>query len=162
MAWLDLQMRASALVGGILSVIHPELYVAGVNCLKVLNKDPGLVHKGQALAAVLKVWSSPFTAITVISNRDTPYHRDNGSAHSWFDILVGLGDYKIGRIEFPGLGMRLKYDPGTILAFTGRVLQHGANCPGDRACVVYHMKSNVVRELGVTSPSWVNERQFSS
>ena len=40
-AWLDLQMRASALVGGILSVIHPELYIAGVNCLKILNKDPG-------------------------------------------------------------------------------------------------------------------------
>ena len=27
------------------------------------------IHKGEVLAAVLKVWSSPFTAITAISNR---------------------------------------------------------------------------------------------
>jgi len=154
-------MRASALVGGILSVVHPELYSAGIECLRVLNNDPGSVHKGKALAAVLKVWSSPFTAITTISNRETPYHRDNGSAHSWLDILVALGEYENGRIEFPGLGMRLKYDPGTVVAFTGRVLQHGASCPGDRACIVYHMKLNVVEKLGATLPSWVNDSTFS-
>ena len=77
------------------------------------------------------------------------------------DILVALGEYENGRIEFPGLGSRLKYDPGTIVAFTGRVLQHGSNCPGDRACIVYHMKLNVVEELGVTLPSWVNESTFA-
>jgi hypothetical protein len=161
MAWLKMQMRASALIGGILSVVHPELYAAGIDCLRALNDDPGSVHKGEALAAVLNIWSSPFTAITTISNRDTPYHRDNGSAHSWFDILVALGEYENGRIEFPGLGMRLKYDPGTVVAFTGRVLQHGANCPGDRACIAYHMKLNAVQELGVTTPSWVNETLLS-
>ena len=135
-AWLEMQMRASALVGGILSVTHPELYVAGIESLKVLNDDPSLVHKGEALAAVLKVWSSSFTAVTTISNRDMPYHRDNGSAHPWFDILVGLGEYQNRRIEFPGLGMRLKYDPGTVLAFSGRVLQHGANCPTEHALYI--------------------------
>ena len=156
-----MQMRASALVGGILSIVHPELYSAGIKNLRTLNDDPGSIHKGESLAAVLKTWSSPFTAITTISNRDTPYHRDNGSAHSWFDILVALGEYENGRIEFPGLGMRLKYDPGTVVAFMGRVLRHGANCPGDRACIVYHMKLNVVEELGVTLPSWVNDSIFS-
>ena len=77
------------------------------------------------------------------------------------DILVALGEYENGRIEFPGLGSRLRDDPGTIVAFTGRVLQHGPNCPGDRACIVYHMKLNVVEELGVTLPSWVNESTFA-
>ena len=153
-------MRESALVGGILSIIHPELYSAGVESIKSLNNHPGFVHKGENLRAVLKIWSSPFTAITTISNRDTPYHRDNGSAHSWFDILVALGEYENGRIEFPGLGMRLKYDPGTIVAFTGRVLQHGANCPGDRACIAYHMRLNVIQRLGITTPSWANESIF--
>ena len=37
------------------------------------------------------------------------------------DILVALGEYENGRIEFPGLGSRLKYDPGTIVAFMGRL-----------------------------------------
>ena len=155
-------MTASVLVGGILSIIHPELYLAGIESLKTLNDVPDSIRKGEGLAAVLRIWSSPFTAITTISNCDTPYHRDNGSAHSWFDILVVVGEYENGRIEFPGLGMRLKYDPGTVVAFTGRVLRHGATCPGDRACIVYHMKQNVVRELGVAEPSWMNSSIFTS
>jgi hypothetical protein len=156
-----MQMTTSAIVGGILSIIHPELYLAGIRSLKVLNAEAGSIFKGEGLSAVLKIWSSPFTAITAISNRDTPYHRDNGSAHEWFDILVALGDYQNGRIELPGLGMRFKYDAGTVVALTGRVLQHGANCPGDRACIVYHMKENVLEELGIEKPSWVNNSLFA-
>jgi len=150
-------MRASAIIGGILSIIHPELYSAGIAGLKAMDENPQSIHKGHQLAEVLRVWSSPFTAITTISNRDTPYHRDNGSAHPWFDILVAVGKYKHGRMELPGLGMRLQYDPGTVVALAGRVLQHGANCPGDRVCIAYHMKENVIESLGITSPSWANE-----
>jgi len=71
-------------------------------------------------------------------------------------MLLAVGEYENGRIEFPGLGIRFKYNPGTALAFTGRVLQHGATCPGDRACITYHMKENVFDELGITKPSWAN------
>jgi len=160
--WLDKQMQASALLGGILSIAHPDLYCVGIECLRALNANPYSIHKGEALGTVLRIWSSPFTAITTISNRDTPYHRDNGSAHQWLDILVAVREYENGRIEFPGLGMRLKYDPGTVVAFTGRVLRHGANCPGDRACIVYHMKESVVERLGIRKPSWVNEALYST
>jgi hypothetical protein len=155
--WLRTQIQISAIVGGILAIIHPELYSAGVEALRALKAHPRTITKGERLPAVLKVWSSPFTAITAISNRDTPYHRDNGSGHPWFDILLAVGDYQNGCLELPGLGMRLKYDPGTAVALTGQVLQHGASCPGDRACIAYHMKSNVVEELGLSSPSWAKE-----
>jgi hypothetical protein len=144
-----------------MSIVHPELYAVGIKCLKAINEGGHSIYKGEVLAAVLKLWSSPFTAMTVISNRDTPYHRDNGSAHEWLDIMVALGEYENGRIEFPGLGMRFKYDPGTVVAFTGRVLRHGANCPGDRACIVHHMKERVVEELGITKPSWANQSLYS-
>ena len=160
-AWLNTQIRASALIGGIMSIVHPELYAVGIKCLKAINEGRHSIYKGKALAVVLKLWSSPFTAMTVISNRDTPYHRDNGSAHEWLDIMVALGEYENGQIEFPGLGMRFKYDPGTVVAFTGRVLRHGANCPGDRACIVHHMKERVVEELGITKPSWANQSLYS-
>jgi len=63
-----------------------------------------------------------------------------------FDILVAIGEYKMEELT-PGLGIGIKYDHGTVEAFTGRVLQHVANCPGDHACIVYHMKSNVVQQL---------------
>jgi len=160
-AWLKKQVRGSASIGGILSIVHPELFTAGVNSLKMMNETSDLICKGHRLAAVLRIWSSPFTAITTISNRDTPFHRDNSASHPWFDILLALGVYENGRIEFPGLGMRFKYDPGTVVAFTGRVLQHGASCPGDRACIAYHMKDNVIDKLGIKKPSWANRSIYS-
>jgi Oxygenase domain of the 2OGFeDO superfamily len=159
--WVETQMRASALIGGILSIVHPDLYSIGIACLKEMEASES-ISKGDRLPEVLRIWSSPFTAITTISNRDTPYHRDNGSAHPWFDILMALGTYQNGRIEFPGLGMRFKYDPGTAVALAGRVLQHGAICPGDRACIAYHMKENVVEELGIAKVSWANKQGYSS
>lgn len=157
--WVQKQIVGSALVGGILSVIHPELYSAGIEGLTRLKS--ALVYNGHRLPEILRVWSSPFTVLTVISNRETPFHRDNGGAHPWFDILVPLGIYEHGRIEFPGLGIRLKYDPGTVVGLTGRVVQHGVTCPGDRACLAYHMKSTVIEELGIVSPSWVNLSHYS-
>lgn len=159
--WVETQMRASALIGGILSIVHPELYSIGIASLKAIEASDS-ISKGDRLPEVLPIWGSPFTAITTISNRDTPYHRDNGSAHPWFDILMALGSYQNGRIEFPGLGMRFKYDPGTAVALTGRVLQHGAICSGDRACIAYHMKENVVEALGIEKVSWVQSSVYSS
>jgi hypothetical protein len=127
-----------------------------------LNEKPNSIYKGEYLSMVLQMWSSPFTAITTISNRDTPYHRDNGSAHEWLDILVAIREYENGRIEFLGLRMGLKYDLGMVVAFMGWVLWHGANCPGDHACIVYHMKENIVERLGIRKPSWVNQVVYST
>jgi hypothetical protein len=131
LVWLEKQSQTSAIIGGILSIVHPELYAVGIASLKLINDNANLVTKGDRRATVLQGWSSPFTAITTISNRDTPYHWDNGSAHLWFDILLALRAYKHGRIEFPGLGLRCKYDLGAMVALAGWVLRHGATCPGD-------------------------------
>ena len=51
--------------------------------------------------------------------------RHNLSLGQWICTFLGgylaLGEYENGRIEFPGLGSRLKYDPGTIVTFMGRL-----------------------------------------
>jgi len=52
-AWLGKHMRASAIIGGVLSIIHPDLYTSGIACLKALNSDPASIVKGERLAAVL-------------------------------------------------------------------------------------------------------------
>ncbi|KJA15668.1 hypothetical protein HYPSUDRAFT_148770, partial [Hypholoma sublateritium FD-334 SS-4] len=154
--WLALQVRTSAIIGGILSIVHPEQYAAGIQILRQLHAHPGAVKKGHKLAEILQVWSAPFNVVTVISNRETPFHRDNGADHTCFDILLALGEYQNGRLEFPGLGLRLKYDSGTVAAFSGRILQHGATCGGNRACVVYHSKAKVMKHFGASNLSLVN------
>ncbi|KAH9476467.1 hypothetical protein JR316_0010379 [Psilocybe cubensis] len=145
---------SSALLGAILSIIHPEQYRAGMKFLQRLAAEPELVHKAEILKQILTIWSSPFGVMTVISNRDTPYHRDNGSCYSWYDFLMPLGKGEHGRLELPGLGLRYKYDPMTLVAITGRLLQHGAVCDGDRAVIVYYMRRTVFEELGVQEAGW--------
>lgn len=160
--WLQLQVRTSAIIGGILSIIHPEQYAAGLGILRQLDRRPDLVKKGQRLAEILQVWSAPFNVITVISNRETPFHRDNGADYTYFDILLALGEYRNGRLEFPGLGLRLKYDLGTIASFSGRILQHGVTCGGNRACIVYHSKDKVMKHFGVLNVSQMNISMYNA
>jgi len=132
------------------------LFKAGMEAMKELATSPENIHKGEQLIRVLGVWCTPFSVISSISNRDTPPHRDVGSGHQWFDILVPLGKYENGWFELPGLGLTLKYDPRTIVAITGRVLRHGAFCPGDRVCLAYYMRQQVVKQLTGLNPGWMD------
>jgi hypothetical protein len=156
LSWLSKMLRGSAIIGAILSIIHPELYSAGIETMKMLAASPENVHKGEQLGQVLQVWSAPFNVISTINNRETPLHRDNGSGHAWFDMLIPLGHYKNGRLDLPGLGLTLRYDPRTIVAFTGRLLRHGASCPGDRACMAYYMRHQVVKQVTGLNPDWMD------
>lgn len=133
----------------------------GIEILQTLEKGGiTITDKTNKLPTILKSWTSPFTALSVIINRETPYHRDNGSCHAWMDILLTVGDYQDGRIEFPGLGFRLKYDSGTLVALTGRLVRHGANFRGHRACIAYYMRQNVSEAVGAGTPSWMNTNLY--
>ncbi|KAH9477051.1 hypothetical protein JR316_0010967 [Psilocybe cubensis] len=147
-------MTSSALLEAILSIIHSKQYRAGMKFLQRLAAELELVHKAEILKQILTIWSSPFGVMTTISNQDTPYHRDNGSCYSWYDFLMPLGKGEHGRLELPGLGLWYKYDPMILVAITGRLLQHGAVCKGNRAVIVYYMRRTVFEELGVQEAGW--------
>uniref|UniRef100_A0A8H8CDQ2 2OGFeDO JBP1/TET oxygenase domain-containing protein n=2 Tax=Psilocybe cubensis TaxID=181762 RepID=A0A8H8CDQ2_PSICU len=98
-------MTTSALIGAILSIIHPAQFRAGIEFLERISSQPEIIHKAELLKHILTFWTSPFGVISVISNRDTPFHRDNGSCHPWYDLLMPLGNYENGRIELPGVGI---------------------------------------------------------
>ena len=86
--WLTRTRNFTALAGGILSIIHPELYQIGRNTLECLLQNPGLVDSPQDLLKALSTWYSPFSALSVISNHVTPLHRDMQSRPEWYDMLV--------------------------------------------------------------------------
>lgn len=154
---------AFTIIGGILSVMYPELFEAGCRALKEMADGADKIHKGQELPEVLRLWGVPFSVISVICNRDTPPHRDTGSAHCWYDLLVPLGQYEKGKVQFPGLGVQMRYDPGTVVGHLGRVLRHGASCAGDRACLAFYMRENVIHDLGVEGPKhWANISDYST
>lgn len=77
--------------------------------------------------------------------------------HSWYVRLLTLGNYELGRFEVPGIGLRLAYDPGTIVAVAGKTIAHGVSpCEGDRVCITYFMRDGVHEQLGIRAGGWMN------
>jgi hypothetical protein len=53
LVWLKKQRQTSAIIGGILSIVHPELYKIGIVSFKQINDNTNLVTKNDWLAMVL-------------------------------------------------------------------------------------------------------------
>lgn len=161
--WLVETEDAMALIGGILSIAQPELYQVGRQAMQRLADHRGelLPTQTKELMEALEHWWTPFNAITVVSNRDTPLHRDLGGRPGWSDLLVALGSYKNGRFEIPALGIIYRYNPGTVICFSGTAFEHGAHCDGDRACVAFYMKDSVMNTLGVPIAGRLNVEEYA-
>jgi len=147
--------ESSALVGAAMSVIHPELFTMGVEGIRKLN-TAGVVQKAHTLPDILQHWSAPFSGLSLMNNRMTPPHRDNGGGYHWMDLLITVGRYRRGLLELPGLGIRVLYNAGTAVAVSGRVVRHAASAEGERLCIAYYMRENVVKKLGLGDPSWAD------
>lgn len=158
----------NSVLGGILNIIHPHLYDIGQAAFALL-RDPGDAPEpwfsyGEypRLARVLEEWTHPFSAISVMVNRSTPCHRDVNGRNPWLDILVTIGEYELGRLELPGLGVRLEYDPGTIVGILGKVVRHGAcEVQGERVCLAYYMRDKVHERLGLPAGPWMKVSHYN-
>ena len=145
-----------------MSIIQPDLYELGRKAFAKLTEDPDLVTTpADALLRVLEVWATPFNAMTVVSNRSTPLHRDAGGRLAWSDLLLALGQYEDGRLLLPALGILYRYNPGTIVCFSGTAFEHGATCIGNRACVAFYMKDNIMNRLGLPIATWANVDSYA-
>jgi Oxygenase domain of the 2OGFeDO superfamily len=134
-----------AVIGSILALIHPALFESGLDVLS--NLHSGNIHcpRQDLLREVLTVWASPFTAFSVINNRETPVHRDFCSPQFGYDLLYTGGFYEGGRLEIRGLGVRCRYEPGTIVALPSAVFPHGvAPVRGPRVCITQYMRSDIL------------------
>src|SRR5882762_7290839 len=158
--WLRENRLPFALIGGILSIIHPSLFDMGVQALQQLESDPNLCDNPERLLEVLRFWHAPFSGISVISNRVTPLHCDRGGRAEWMDILLALGEYENGRFSVPAFGYTFKYNPGTIVARSSKIFRHGATCVGNRAAIAFYMRDNVLNRLGLPSGTWLQQADY--
>ena len=95
-----------ALIGGILSIVQPSLFDMGVQTLKEWGSDPNLSNNPERLREVLGYWHSPFSGISVISNRVTNYtvilvDRQSG----W--IFISIGGVQEWPIQCPWIRVHL-------------------------------------------------------
>jgi len=154
-AWLSETEETAALIGAAVALMNPEVFSAGLQCIEKVRRNPDLVAKSDYLSEVMTAWTSPYTGFSLINNRDTPFHRDNGAGYSAMDTLLTVGKYQKGWLYLPGLGYRLFYNSGTMVMLAGRVLRHGASADGERLCCSWYLRSNVLESLNVDEPGWV-------
>ncbi|KAF9545935.1 hypothetical protein CPC08DRAFT_649217 [Agrocybe pediades] len=154
--WVEANSDKFALAGAVLSIMQPGLYDVSCQTLDLISKAPQMIHHQEQLQEILRIWSSPYTVINIISNRQTPVHRDNGTFYAALDTLLSVGSYKEGVFHLPSLGIKLAYPPGTMIGMASRVLPHAASFEGNRACLAFYTRQNVMEKLGVLCPDWAN------
>jgi hypothetical protein len=146
--WLKSNAESAALLSGLLRVIHPEMFVMARQAMVKLAD----MEEGDDL---INLWTSLFNGCQVMSNRETPIHRDNNSSCEWYDILCSVGPYPGADLELTNVGLTFQYNTGVIFALCGRLLRHGVSATeGDRMCLAYYMRENVQRRLGSNPAGW--------
>jgi hypothetical protein len=146
--WLKANAESAALLSGLLRVIHPELFQMArqaMRKLEAMDEADDLVN----------LWTSVFNGCQVLSNRETPLHRDNYSCAEWYDVLCSIGPYTGADLELANVGLTFQYNTGVVLAICGRMLRHGVSATqGDRMCLSYYMRENVQSRLGSKAAGW--------
>lgn len=128
-------------MNSVLSVIHPKLFGAGLTTMNKLGAEA-------EFREIVSLWHSVFNGVQVLSNRETPLHRDNNTLAEWYDLLLTVGPYRNGWLALPGIGVKLSYEPGTVVGLGGKLLQHGVNkVEGERVCIAYYFRANVQKKV---------------
>lgn len=140
------------LCNAVTSVINPSLYDAGLRAIQAIKASAPFHGHRTNLAHWVSVWSG----YALIVNRETPPHRDSGSAPPTYDLLVSGGTHVFCDLNLPDIGTSLPYGPGTMVGLCGKVLRHSVMswAGGERICSAHFMKDNVHNRLGEARPDW--------
>ncbi|KAI6018292.1 hypothetical protein EDC04DRAFT_2607891 [Pisolithus marmoratus] len=118
--WLQAMAIPNAMISGVLSIIHPLLYKAGIQGIVKLKMETAL--NNSIMERALAVWPTAFTNISLISNRACPLHHGPHLSGNWYNITANVGDHSSCIMSIPTLGVELVYDPGMVVAFSGCLL----------------------------------------
>ncbi|KAG2354743.1 hypothetical protein BDR07DRAFT_1494135 [Suillus spraguei] len=126
--------RPAAIASAALRVMHPQQYFAGLRALSHLG-DKAVSKELPQMPETLQYWASVFNSLSIISNRETPNHRDHLSIPECFDILTTMGNYSNARMR--------------------RIVRHGVDGgEGDRIAWAWYMRDSVHIYAGVPSCGW--------
>ncbi|KIK20412.1 hypothetical protein PISMIDRAFT_105796, partial [Pisolithus microcarpus 441] len=137
--WLADMAGVHTLLSGALMVIHPCMYHASKEALSHLSAKANAKANANMISA-LSIWNNVYSSMSIMVNHATPYHMDINGQPSWLDMLLTVGNYKPLDFVIPTLDLRLHYNPGTVVTFSGSALEHGVgHVDSDHACLAYYM-----------------------
>jgi hypothetical protein len=137
-------------MSAVLSVTQPELYALNRESLLRLSE------RGPELKEHVAAWGFAFNAVTVISNRSSPNHRDQKSGRpEYSDVLLSLGGDSETVLELVTLGIRCRYSSGSVAVFSGNVILHAVSeSVNDRVCIAGYTRPAVHCSVGLGATSW--------
>lgn len=159
--WMTVMGDTFSLLGALTSILNPYVFNAGVEIIRTIHTTPEIIQKREMLPRILGAWSTPFTALSIMTNRQTPVHRDNGSGFTVNDLLTTIGPYSNGHLDMPSLGCRFRYNSGTIASFCGRLLTHAASADGERLCIAQYLRESVLHTFDIEDHMWTTIADIS-
>ncbi|KIK80077.1 hypothetical protein PAXRUDRAFT_159626, partial [Paxillus rubicundulus Ve08.2h10] len=137
--WLAAIFKVHSHLSAAMGVMHPQMYAIGRHTLIKIWEDASA-----EIREALRVWPSVYSSLSLMVNRCLPYHLDKMGKLQWFNQLLTVGHYSNLDLVLPTLQLRLDYLPGTVVAFSGKILVHGVGeTDGDRACIAWYMQDKV-------------------
>ncbi|KAF9222208.1 hypothetical protein BS17DRAFT_676383, partial [Gyrodon lividus] len=137
--WLATIFQAQCHLSAAMGIMHLQMYAIGWAALIKIWKDAS-----EEIREVLWVWPSIYSSLSLMVNQCSPFHLDKMGKPQWFDQLLTIGHYNGLDLVLPTLQLRLDCPPGTVVAFSGELLIHGAReTDGDRACIAWYMQDKV-------------------
>ncbi|KAG2112326.1 uncharacterized protein F5147DRAFT_572755 [Suillus discolor] len=151
--------RPAALFAAALRVMHPNLYWSSLGT--ALGLGLWAVDKQlQEIIDCLRDWASVFTTLAVMCNRCSPLHRNPLSQSQWFNGMTSVGNYGMGRMRMPNIGIEIVYNSSVMAAVSGRIVRHGMDeVDGDRIAWIWYMRDDVHEFVGMP---WVNYVRYKS
>jgi hypothetical protein len=114
---------------------------------------------------ILGSWASGFTGFSVISQRETPSHRDGRSPSTMYDVLATFGkmiDPGI-QVELLGIGIQFHYNPGSMLLILSKAIRHGVSVSEeDRCCLAFFVREQILYQLGSREEAWMGDELFTA
>ena len=146
---------AWAILSGILFIIHSAQYEMGIQI------HASLEARGRS-SDVIPHWPSAQTAISIISNRETPFHRDEKGRMQWYDLLASIGMYTKAPLYLSPLNIRFDNTPGTVCAFSGMALRHGVRkCAESRISIASYLRDDVREGEKIAAADWMTQNIYS-
>jgi hypothetical protein len=142
----------------VLLLIHPSLHKTGSSILQILRNL-------EETSDVASLWTSVFTGISVISNRETPIHIDYNGRPEWYDLLTVKGSHssRSTRLDLPEMGLSLQYGPGSVVALSGQIFKHRVRFwgDGDRICYARFMREDVRKRFDIEPGDWMRQSYYA-
>ncbi|TFK58478.1 hypothetical protein BDN72DRAFT_782038, partial [Pluteus cervinus] len=161
--WVLQMIPTFHLLNAIARIIHPDQHMIGRQAINKLMRDPSWVKEGMSAKELMDSWTTVFSALAIILNRDTPAHRDMSSPQFGLDMMLSVGGYTSAYMTLPGLGLELLWTSGAITALSGPLIVHEVkNSPADRLCIAFYMRSNVHKKLRLLPIQYMTQQRHLS